>query len=93
MLSVAEIPEIFSDLTPIPQNDGPDRVCVIQYPSSFVLAYNYMRAVWAGKERSGKFYLLPIVSLLRKYFRSRMFWALNRTIIRTELYCFLTNYT
>ena len=53
MLSFEEIPEIFSDLTPIPQNDGPDRVCVIQYPSSFTLAYNYMRAVWAAKELSG----------------------------------------
>lgn len=52
MLSVSEIPEIFSDLTPIPQNDGPDRVCVIQYPSAFALAYNYMRAVWAAKECS-----------------------------------------
>ena len=55
MLSFEEIPEIFSDLTPIPQNDGPDRVCVIQYPSSFTLAYNYMRAVWAAKELSGTY--------------------------------------
>lgn len=52
MLSVQDIPEIFHDLTPIPQNDGPDRVCVIQYPSAFTLAYNYMRAVWAAKELS-----------------------------------------
>lgn len=52
MLSVEDIPEIFRDLTPIPQNDGPDRVCVIQYPSAFTLAYNYMRAVWAAKELS-----------------------------------------
>jgi len=52
MLSVEDIPEIFQDLTPIPQNDGPDRVCVIQYPSAFTLAYNYMRAVWAAKELS-----------------------------------------
>lgn len=54
MISVEDIPEIFNDLTPILQNDGPTRVCVIQYPSSFTLAYNYMRAVWAAKELSGK---------------------------------------
>lgn len=52
MLSVEDIPEVFRDLSPIPQNDGPDRVCVIQYPSAFTLAYNYMRAVWAVKEFS-----------------------------------------
>jgi hypothetical protein len=53
MLSVEDIPELFQDLAPIPQNDGPDRVCVIEYPSAFTLAYNYMRAVWAAKELSG----------------------------------------
>jgi len=52
MLSVEDIPEVFQDLAPIPQNDGPDRVCVIEYPSAFTLAYNYMRAVWAAKELS-----------------------------------------
>eukprot|EP00536_Pseudo-nitzschia_multiseries_P009103 jgi/Psemu1/199917/e_gw1.247.19.1 len=52
MLSVEDIPSIFRDLTPVPQNDGPDRVCVIQYPSSFSLAYNYMRAVWEANELS-----------------------------------------
>ena len=57
MISVEDIPEIFNDLTPILQNDGPTRVCVIQYPSSFTLAYNYMRAVWAAKELSGKDFL------------------------------------
>lgn len=52
MIAVEDLPEIFNDLSPIPQNDGPTRVCVIQYPSSFTLAYNYMRAVWAAKEFS-----------------------------------------
>jgi len=55
MISVEEIPNVFQDLVPIPQHDGPDRVCVIQYPSSFILAFNYLRAVWAKKELSGKF--------------------------------------
>ena len=57
MLMESDIPDVFSDLTPIPQNDGPDRVCVIQYPSAFSLAYNYMRAVWAAKERSGRYFV------------------------------------
>eukprot|EP00531_Pseudo-nitzschia_arenysensis_P018731 CAMPEP_0116129334 /NCGR_PEP_ID=MMETSP0329-20121206/7871_1 /TAXON_ID=697910 /ORGANISM="Pseudo-nitzschia arenysensis, Strain B593" /LENGTH=336 /DNA_ID=CAMNT_0003623599 /DNA_START=264 /DNA_END=1274 /DNA_ORIENTATION=- len=52
MIPAGDIPEVFSDLSPIPQNDGPDRVCTIQYPSAFSLAYNYMRAVWAVKEKS-----------------------------------------
>lgn len=55
MIPAGDISEVFSDLSPIPQNDGPDRVCTIQYPSAFSLAYNYMRAVWAAKEKSGEF--------------------------------------
>lgn len=54
MIAESDIPDVFSDLAPIPQNDGPERVCVIQYPSAFSLAYNYMRAVWAVKERSDR---------------------------------------
>jgi hypothetical protein len=69
MLSVEDIPEIFRDLTPIPQNDGPDRVCVIQYPSAFTLAYNYMRAVWAAKELSGVFVCLFVYCLSYVLFR------------------------
>ena len=53
MLSIEEIPDIFHDLTPIPQIDSYDRVCVIEYASAFVLAFNYLRAVWAAKEHSG----------------------------------------
>jgi hypothetical protein len=54
MLSIEELTDVFSDLKPLPQNDsGEERVCVIQYPSAFVLAYNYMRAVWNCNEMSG----------------------------------------
>jgi hypothetical protein len=28
-------------------------VCVIQYPTAFALAYNYMRAIWKTNEKSG----------------------------------------
>jgi hypothetical protein len=53
MIPVDELATVFSDLAPIPQDDGPEPVCVIQYPTSFVLAYNYMRAVWKSNEFSG----------------------------------------
>jgi hypothetical protein len=64
MIPIEDISDVFQDLTPIPQTDGPDRVCVIQYPTAFSIAYNYMRAVWATKELSGTQVvpLLPPVS-------------------------------
>jgi len=53
MIPVDEVSEIFSDLTPIPQDEGPlEPVCAIQYPTSFRIAYDYMRAVWQTKEYS-----------------------------------------
>jgi hypothetical protein len=53
MIPIGEIADTFYDLSPIPQNDGPGQVCVIDYSSSFSLAYNYIRAVWAVQEMSG----------------------------------------
>ena len=53
MIPVDELSTVFSDLKPIPQDDGPEPVCVIQYPSSFVISYNYMRAVWKSQEYTG----------------------------------------
>jgi protein farnesyltransferase/geranylgeranyltransferase type-1 subunit alpha len=52
MLRVDEIPEVFTDLAPIPQNDGPEPVCAIQYPTAFRVAYDYMRACWKSGEHS-----------------------------------------
>lgn len=54
MLSVKELPSVFSDVDPIAQDDGPNPVCVIDYKPDFVTAYNYMRAVLKSNERSGK---------------------------------------
>ena len=55
MIPIEDLTEIFSDLTHLPQDDDVTRhVCVIQYPSSFALAYNYMRAVWGCDETSGE---------------------------------------
>lgn len=53
LLRIDEIGEIFEDVTPVPQNDGPDGgVCAISYPTSFILAYDYMRACWKSGELS-----------------------------------------
>ena len=62
MIPVEEISTVFDDLDPIPQDDGPEPVCVIQYPTSFVISYNYMRAVWKFNEFSGMYDLyIPFV--------------------------------
>jgi protein farnesyltransferase/geranylgeranyltransferase type-1 subunit alpha len=53
MIPIEDISEIFHDLTPISQDDD-GLVCTIQYPSSFTLAYNYIRAVWSVNEFSDR---------------------------------------
>jgi len=53
MFPAQDLTEIFSDLDRVPQDDGHEPVCVIQYPTSFTIAYDYMRAVWKAKEFSG----------------------------------------
>ena len=42
------------DVEPIPQNDGPNAVCTITYPSEFVYAYDYLRALLKADERSAR---------------------------------------
>lgn len=51
-LTVQELPQVFHDLEPIPQDDGPSAVCKIAYSSNFIVAYDYLRAVWKVDERS-----------------------------------------
>jgi hypothetical protein len=53
MIPIEDLTDVFADVTPLPQNNGLDRVCVIQYPTAFALAYNYMRAIWKTNEKSG----------------------------------------
>lgn len=48
-----DLSETFSDLTPIPQNDGPHPVCAIDYPEQFIEAMDYLRALMDVDERSG----------------------------------------
>jgi protein farnesyltransferase/geranylgeranyltransferase type-1 subunit alpha len=63
MIPVDELSDTFSDLTPIPQDDGPEPVCVIQYPTSFRLAYDYLRAVWKADELSERSLKLSALGL------------------------------
>lgn len=44
--------EIFHDITPIPQNDGPNPICQIDYPQEFDMAQSYLRAILQKKEYS-----------------------------------------
>ena len=65
MLSQEELSEVFSDVTPIPQDDGPNPVCAIDYSPQFIQAYDYMRAILKMGEKSGEFI---IISLLTRCF-------------------------
>jgi len=56
---IDEITTAFSDIEPIYNHDEGDgdgdghvEVCTINYPSSFKLAYGYIRAIWERKEYS-----------------------------------------
>ena len=42
---IADLPDVFADMKPVPQADGPTAVCRIDYPPRFVQAYNYFRAL------------------------------------------------
>eukprot|EP00474_Spongospora_subterranea_P009175 CRZ09633.1 hypothetical protein [Spongospora subterranea] len=51
-LSISELQSMFSDIAPIPQDDGPEPVVSIQYPYEFSFAMNIFRAVLAVNELS-----------------------------------------
>lgn len=53
MMKVEDLDTVFADVTPIPQDDGPNPVCVIAYKEDFKQAYDYMRAILKADERSG----------------------------------------
>ena len=48
----------FSDVTPLPQHDGPFPICAIQYPERFALAMSYFRAILKSGELSERSLLL-----------------------------------
>ena len=47
---ISDLPQIFADLTPVPQADGLNAVCRIDYPPHFTLAYDYFRALMQAAE-------------------------------------------
>lgn len=47
--------EVFPDIEPIPQNDGPHPVCAIDYPEQYTKAMDYLRALMDKDEHSGAF--------------------------------------
>lgn len=55
-LSASTLPTVFHDVIPFSPDDGPDSnyppVCVIDYPSDFALAHDYLRALLQSNERS-----------------------------------------
>lgn len=52
IVSVDDLPGLFHDVTPIPQNDGPNPACAIAYTEAFTIAYNYLRAMLKTGETS-----------------------------------------
>jgi protein farnesyltransferase/geranylgeranyltransferase type-1 subunit alpha len=58
-----EIPIVFSDVTPVPQDDGVQPVCRIDYKPDFTLAYDYMRAILKADERSDRALQLTTICL------------------------------
>lgn len=52
MLGIGEIADIFDDLERVPQPDAEDPVCAINYPTSYVIAHDYLRACWKTGEHS-----------------------------------------
>lgn len=60
---MVDLPTLFSDVKPIPQEDGPDPVCSIAYPARFVEAFDYFRAVSRIDERSERAFQLTTVCL------------------------------
>mmetsp|Transcript_27725 Transcript_27725/g.58265 ORF Transcript_27725/g.58265 Transcript_27725/m.58265 type:complete len:389 (+) Transcript_27725:192-1358(+) len=58
-----DIPTIFADIEPTPQDDGPEPVCAISYSPEFVEAHDYLRSVVKIDERSERAFDLTTVCL------------------------------
>lgn len=64
ILSQEELPEVFSDVTPVSQDDGPNPICSIDYSPEFIQAYDYMRAILKTGEKSGMGFILFVICVV-----------------------------
>jgi hypothetical protein len=62
---IIDLETIFSDVKPIPQDDGPSPVCAIAYPPDFEEAMNYFRALLLAQEYSSR--ALDLTSICLKF--------------------------
>lgn len=62
-IQVMNIPDVFSDIDPISQSDGPEPACAITYTPEFVEAHDYLRAVLKADERSERAFALTTICL------------------------------
>ena len=98
MLRIDEIAEVFDDMTPIPQPDADQKpICGIMYPTSFVIAFDYMRACWKANETSERALRLTATCLKLNpanytvwQFRRRCLRALGLTTDQTAVTADLT---
>jgi protein farnesyltransferase/geranylgeranyltransferase type-1 subunit alpha len=83
-LRVADLPTVFSDLTPLAQDDdSKDYVVVarIDYTADFAQAYDYMRAVWKADERSSLRALQLSVTCLQLNPANYTVWQFRRACL------------
>ena len=80
----SDIAELFADLEPIPQDDGPDMVCCIDYPPGFTTVYDTFRAVLAAQEISPRVFGLTSLCLHHNSANYTV-WHVRRTCFLTQL--------
>jgi len=79
------IPEVFKDIIPIPQDDGPNSICSISYTPEFTESMDYLRALLRLDERSERALRLTTVCLRHNpanyttwHFRRRCLAAISK---------------
>ncbi|KAL7558670.1 hypothetical protein ACA910_010043 [Epithemia clementina (nom. ined.)] len=63
MFRSSDLPDLFADVVPVPQDDGPDVVCCIDYPAGFQKVYDYFRAILKRHEISPRVFGLTSLCL------------------------------
>jgi protein farnesyltransferase/geranylgeranyltransferase type-1 subunit alpha len=60
---IVDLPTVFADVAPVPQDDGPVAVCRIDYPPPFTQAFDYFRAMLRQPEYSPRVLQLTTLCL------------------------------